>query len=178
MNFIEATSDLKGRDFRRVGDNISEFFWAGNDENRVLMERYEGNTCEPSLSWRDLFETEFEFVKPETIEAGEGDWLKDEECLSQRCEAKMTQDNGERVGLSSLTASCMCIKPIKNLTLIRKGPKVHTFEGVTFDEQGMPWKTVTSGCPLELHGEGSQFGKLKNNNKNYTMTLTEEVSDE
>lgn len=62
------------------------------------------------------------------------------------------------------------------VTLIRKAPETITFEGVSFDSEGMPWKSVGSGCPLELHGPGSQFGKLKGNGATYKMILEKEVS--
>lgn len=57
--------------------------------------------------------------------------------------------------------------PIKNLTLIRKGPKVHTFEGIS-------WEQKYGGYPVPTGSDILKTRDLIGNGKTYTMTLTEE----
>jgi len=57
-------------------------------------------------------------------------------------------------------------------TLIRKGPKVHTFEKVMVEEEGGVVQHISGGPGL--HFRGSEFWKLRGNGEFYTLTLKEE----
>jgi len=68
------------------------------------------------------------------------------------------------------------VAPIDRLKFIRKGPKVHTFEGVHYENPD------GSQYPMAYQNIGRVMGSiaargLVNNGKTYTMTLKEEVSD-
>lgn len=69
------------------------------------------------------------------------------------------------------------VKPISDLTLIRKGPKVHTFEGVGLSEihgrYNNSW-VVPMSNKNPMQNEGNLFTELRRDGKRYTLTLTEE----
>lgn len=86
-------------------------------------------------------------------------------------------------GFASLKSThnklCACgMIPISYLSLIRKGPKVHTFEGVRFESHrnGMH---VTISRDSDKDGGYDLMQEIiacTDNNKRYTLTLTEEAS--
>ena len=153
MTFTQATSS--DRDFRRVEDNKSEFFWEGDGEDKELMERYLGSVRAPLFTWRDYFKGEFEFVEDEVIEVGDV--------------VKWGADDYESIveALSPVTAcirwdGTLYIRMISDLTLISKGPRVHTFEGEINDIH------FKDGDPYNGGAQHFQSGPFKR------LTLTEE----
>ena len=167
MTFTEATSS--DRDFRRVGDNKSEFFWEGDSEDKELMERYLGSVRAPLFTWRDYFKGEFEFVEEEVI--GVGDTIRLGEMVTL-CE--VTKIKGDRItAIPKITYE----HPLSNAKLMskRKAPRIHTFEGVILGIRGeVPGEYV---IPI---GRGQRdlvklFPTMEN--KTYTMILKEEEND-
>lgn len=62
------------------------------------------------------------------------------------------------------------VRPLSDLTLIRKGPKVHRFEGVEWHKewhQAIPFSNPDTNMGVELDA-------MCSNGKHYTLTLTEE----
>ena len=157
MNFTDAMGDKNHREFRRVGGD-TVFFWLGTGEERELKQRGEdGVTREPRFTWLDYFRTEFEFVAEEVIEVGD----EVQHCKLHVCEllyttVPMEEPFGIKEGIF-VNGSCSCREPLDKFKLIRKGPKVQTFEGAT---------------DIDFNCKGSQVFK----DGPLTITFTEEVS--
>lgn len=160
MNFTEATSS--DRNFRRVGDTKSEFFWRGTGEDRELMERVVGtigDPRQPRLTWRDYFRGEFEFVEDRPV-IEVGDVVEYERYHHD----VLYIDRERRCSLLHQIRQAL-VNPVEmhQLKLIRKGPKVHVFEGVKF--------TIVDG--LNVNCMLDQLSILSPN-ETYTVTLKKE----
>lgn len=125
----------------------------------------------PDMSFAlvDAIAENWEMVEVEPIEVGDVvKWYEDSAEVTVagmfQGEAACIYDNGAFI-----------VKPIKNLTLIRKGAKVHTFEGVK-------WSIATLKDAPELKrsspfvGEKNMehFAQFEFDGKRFTMTLKEE----
>jgi len=164
MTFTEATSS--GKDFRRVGEKKSYF---GFDATEGLREYFGGRSSFPSFRMQDFLTGEFEFVEDEVIEVGDTAVRTDLYSGRPAEEGVIHGINHQEQAVIIYKDNKFCVAPIKHLKLIRKG-NVHVFEGVQIIEQRGHVYTVLKGS--QIHPAG--YFDLRNDDKTYKMTLTEE----
>jgi hypothetical protein len=90
------------------------------------------------------------------------------ECIDTDCKVGYMLYGEEKTCLENSMGCNECIVPMDKLTLIRKGPKVHRFEGVTIE----PWDC---GVPMALIKDKKErvLNRFSQDGKTYDMTLTE-----
>lgn len=100
-----------------------------------------------------------------------GDVVENSECdVPEKLECKVIGDVNAYVSLQCCDSdTCVCNASRKGLTIIRKGPKVHRFEGVNF-------QTDTEGYFTTIHNENDDTGFMEEmqNGKIYTIIATQE----
>jgi hypothetical protein len=145
--------------------------WEKNDGASLIIPDNTGMNLEAksseydsTLSVADLTATDWEVVEPETIEVGDvvHQCLNDNAVVRAVCkindEACIQWDDGS-IG----------IYPFDKLTLIRKAPRKHVFEGVEFSMEDMSAKMVS------WKGNVGDMYPFSDKGKTYRMELTEEA---
>ena len=175
MDFIEATSS--GKDFRHPDMKEGSYFGFKDDELREFFA--DGGNSFPCFGSKDFFRDDWYFV-PEPVVIEIGDEVECKICHGSECEIDSLGSAQKISRLHRIKGDsrfdCTCLKDESMLTLIRKGPKVHTFEGVTAQF------TKHDGIPTFFDSDGMNLPKkfIDGPNryiKTYTITVKEEVSE-
>ena len=146
------------------------------DSNKDLTHGIGGE--EYSLGVSDLTATDWEVVKDEVIEVG--DEVDTTGSIIKRGVVEYIRHGTAMcyVSLPGYYGDCPQVLSARNLTLIRKGPKVHTFEGVRLIKIKEADEIGSSYVVPKKHNLGFIPFKMAKDGKTYTMTLTEEVTND
>lgn len=172
MTFIEVTST--GKNFRHPDMRDREYYGFKNDELREFFA--DGGNSFPRFVLKDFTRTDWELVESEEV-IEVGDWGYAGGGSLEEVEVKYVDPKGFAfVHVDNPNHSHFAHEPTycihtNRLKLIRKGPKVEVFEGVTIDGMGLPFTKSGKGTAHRT------LGAFSRDYKTYMLTLIEEPNE-
>lgn len=168
MKFHEAVETGKRFRYPRMRDGDYYFI----DKEDILIEFIDGASSDEfvSVKFNKAFFTrdDWEVVEVEIIEVGDVVERKTDPSYEQKV---IWRRGNSSTALVQYKTDLPVQEDISKLKLIRKGMKVHVFEGIGVNEKGGMLQYPEHGEGLHLRG--SVFWKMRGNGKTYDMTLTE-----